>query len=523
MIFPNFQIDQLLENLNGFGEKKSAVRKSNDFFSGVMKNILTHVNADKGLDQGSQLKAGIREKSPNLLESIKKYLLSKGISLDQVYADDAALGKLKRFLESAGFDGRAVGRLMSELNADTFKHGVRLSDLFAKLSELGEKGDSDTVLDISAYPYIESILSKLLPEPKYQHAALKDVKNDGQGVNLSQLVENLRQIIRLHPEKGRFIPDETGQRQLHRLFNRFGIESDKLSGNLTLDRFVSGLEKLTAQVNMGKSRLRVETKELKGFFDHLKPVDESHAGLKMVQTGDPLKGLKSVQNLKTEEIPQQVFNPAIGIKKPGAPVHAEGQRIDHRVFRLEGEGAKAADTITDLKNTAALAESHSGANKFAERMGMPEPKAPVRTLPAYVLNQVSRQIIQSHKNGMNEIGLQLKPPHLGRLQMHINHSGDTIRISIVTQQQAAREILMSHAVELRSTLTEQGMRVEKIDIQFDQNFDQSMANARHESQRSNERRQRGSRSKQNLQKTAAVSESGPESIRVRQGILDLVA
>ena len=509
MTLPGIQIDQIFENFNGFGEGKKADRESKDLFSGMMDNILNRVNADKGLTQGKLLNADIREKSPQLLESIKKYLLSKGISLDQVYADDASLDRLKRFLESAGYKGDAIGRLLGELKSGSFKKGVRLSDVFAKLSELKETGDSDTMLDISAVPYIESVLSKLLPESEYQHAALKGVMIEGQGVDLSKLIENLRRIIAQHPEKGRSVPKEADQRQLAGLLAKFGIDSEK--GTLTLDRFVSGLESMAAKIRMHQSNGRVETAELKGFFDGLKPVDESREGLKMVQ------------GLKTDDIPQKVFNPGHGDKNPGAFLKTEGRPADQRMLRLEGEAVKATETVNDAKNTVTPVESSSGAPKSAPRLFTPEPRAEARTLPAYVLNQVGRQIIRSHQNGMNQLELQLKPPHLGRLQMQINHSGDAIRVSIVTEQIAAREILLSHVGELRTHLTEQGMRVEKIDIQFDQSFDQSMANARHESSRSNERRQQGSRSTPGSQPAEADSEESPEPVRVREGILDLVA
>ena len=87
----------------------------------------------------------------------------------------------------------------SFVKSGSFKKGVRLSDVFAKLSELKETRDSDTLLNLSAVPYMESILSKLLPS-EYQHAALKGVMIEGQGVDLSKLVENLRRIIAQHPE-----------------------------------------------------------------------------------------------------------------------------------------------------------------------------------------------------------------------------------------------------------------------------------------------------------------------------------
>ncbi|HIJ55061.1 MAG TPA: hypothetical protein HPQ03_02940 [Deltaproteobacteria bacterium] len=509
MTLPGIQIDQMFENFIGFGEGKKAGGESNDLFSGMMNNILNRVNADEGLTQGKLLNADIRKKSPDLLESIKKYLLSKGISLDQVSADDATLDRLKRFLESAGFKGDAIGRLLGELKSGSFKKGVRLSDVFAKLSELKETRDSDMLLDISAMPYIESILSKLLPESEYQHAALKGVMTEGQGVDLSKLIENLRRIIAQHPEKGRSVPTEADQRQLAGLLAKFGIDSEK--GILTLDRFVSGLESMAAKIRMHQSNRRVETAELKGFFDGLKPVDDSGRRLKMVQ------------GLKTDDITQKVFNPGHGDKNPRALLETEGRAADNRILRPQGEAVKATEAANDVKNTVTPAENGSGTHKTAPRIFGPEPRAEARTLPAYVLNQVGRQIIRSHQNGMNQLVLQLKPPHLGRLQMQINHSGDMIRVSIVTEQIAAREILMSHAGELRTHLTEQGMRVEKIDIQFDQSFDQSMANARNESNRSNERRQQGARSIPGSHPAEAVSEESPQPIRVREGILDLVA
>ena len=80
----------------------------------------------------------------------------------------------------------------------------------------------------------------------------------------------------------------------------------------------------------------------------------------------------------------------------------------------------------------------------------------------------------------------------------------------------------SNAKSASYTMEDYG-RVEKIDIQFDQNFEQSMANARHESNRSNEKRERRSRPTQSAELAGAVSEETPEPIRGRQGVLDLVA
>jgi flagellar hook-length control protein FliK len=104
---------------------------------------------------------------------------------------------------------------------------------------------------------------------------------------------------------------------------------------------------------------------------------------------------------------------------------------------------------------------------------------------------VGRQIIRSVHQNQTEIHLQLKPPHLGRLRMSLETVNDGMRISILTEHQSTREMLRAHTGELRTALMEQGVRLEKIDVQVAFNFEQSMANSNKDLKRFNKRRDPG--------------------------------
>jgi flagellar hook-length control protein FliK len=84
-------------------------------------------------------------------------------------------------------------------------------------------------------------------------------------------------------------------------------------------------------------------------------------------------------------------------------------------------------------------------------------------------------------------------------------------------------MLMSHANDLKSTLMEQGLKLEKIDIQFDQFFDQSLSQQRQESNKTAGRRQRKSEFSPNQDPEDSREDNIVERVGISEGILDLVA
>ena len=510
MNLPGLQVEQLMKNLLPLEDGSGLKAKESDKFSGTLNSLLKTTDIERqSVGQGLNLHTLSGTKGKKFLAGLKKLLLENGLNPNNQEANATALAAFERLLVSAGFDPKQIESLMQEFKASSGKKGIRLSELFKRAADLEEKNDSDQLLDPSAGPYIESVLSQLLPNPADRQMAWEGVRRERKGIDLSRLIQNLKEIAQNLPDKGRAQPGEAVQRQVARLMKDMGMVPE--TGTVTLEKFVAKLEAAVSAQDKASGLGR---------------------GFATADLSRMMGNIKAVQNSKNE-----TGNPDGTEKTKVAPING-----DKKVTPLNGKNTAAVDPvkteariqapknvlqnieapINEIKPMAtAVSDSLKGTDPLT-RSGAATSQLPVRTLPAYVVNQVSRQMVRSYQNGTKEIRLQLNPPNLGRLQMHIDNTGETLRVQIVTEQQSTQELLLSHAGNLKSVLLDQGLRLEKIDVQFDQFFDQSLSNARQESGRSNSRRQRGQGGQGNRDREFP-DENRNGKPRATEGVLDLVA
>ena len=81
------------------------------------------------------------------------------------------------------------------------------------------------------------------------------------------------------------------------------------------------------------------------------------------------------------------------------------------------------------------------------------------------------------RRGENQVRLQLKPPDLGSIQLDMVMKDHVLKVAMITEHHAVKELLMSHVQELREALVDQGVELQRIDINIDHHFGQSLANA----------------------------------------------
>lgn len=103
-----------------------------------------------------------------------------------------------------------------------------------------------------------------------------------------------------------------------------------------------------------------------------------------------------------------------------------------------------------------------------------------KNLPNYVTHQVGKSLVRAISQGENSLKIQLKPPELGRLVMHIDNTGNSMKVSIITETHAAREMLTTNVNELRTVLSSAGISLESFDVDMNSNFRQSMADAKNQ-------------------------------------------
>ncbi len=574
MIQPGLKIDMLFgagEGLPaGKGIAQGIAKGINGSFAGILarvssKAVKAHFNALEDALAGKQtgLCAGLDMNSGRAtLERLRRILLAQGGGLGQLQVNEKGLTALREILMAAGFTPDQVSDLYDQLKKGALDHKVDVSDLFTRLNQMEAKTDKDDpMLDLSMLPYLQVILSNFGIDQARSDKIIADSTLAGEGVDLKQFIQGIRTAIK----QGQ-VPRTVNNRKNNEQIAAFlaDMNADKgaadAEGRITLERFVAALEKKFQQNNR------------KGLLD--KTLAEAGARfLKNVGTKEDALS----DSFSKEAIQGMLPNKISTHEKSTKLHHKSGELKAAQISRLEPDKAAGAIWLNvGMEPSQMLAEKTVGAGALSEdflslmeenrtdkiqeliqpdlqndlagkdqdqegrtltsmgagvkQSGKIGPAfvgsgegAAGKSLPAYVLHQVGRQIVRSVQENNNEIQLQLKPPHLGRLHLSLETVQDGVRVSIVAEQKSARELLVAHVDELRSALLDQGIKLEKIDVQIAFNFDQFMTQTREDGNRSSSRKNPEFQiSGESSAGTTSVEELAALSSRKSDGLLDLI-
>ncbi len=114
--------------------------------------------------------------------------------------------------------------------------------------------------------------------------------------------------------------------------------------------------------------------------------------------------------------------------------------------------------------------------KTADANPIKKSEFPSRPLPVHVTRQVGKGVLKAIQQGESTLRLQLKPASLGRLFITIDNLGDSMKVSVMTENQAARDMLNANANELKGILANTGINLAQFDVDMGSDFGQSMAN-----------------------------------------------
>lgn len=151
-----------------------------------------------------------------------------------------------------------------------------------------------------------------------------------------------------------------------------------------------------------------------------------------------------------------------------------------------------------------------------ETSGTQRTQHPTSTLPDFVTRQVGKSIVRSINTGNDTIRMQLKPPELGRVYMNIDHNGNSMKVSVITEHQSAKDILAANINEIKTILSSSGITLESFEVDLSSDFQQSMADARAQNQSGGKKQAKGG-AKDNAQddasdnitvQTAVINDSG---------------
>ena len=424
------------------------------------------------------------------LESLRRALLGKGKSLREISLSKEDLGLLKKFLNQCGLSQEKVEKFMRELMKDNPDGEIALSEFFLKIAELdlGEKKTSRPLtLDPSAIPYIESALRACGLMPKAVEDALNSARVEGGGLDLSKLLGEINKINGegLSPQNQSKLDQVV--KAIEQAIKRNEFTQDPTAGNRdksnhdnvsTVTKLIQGKElpadvRATIEQIAEKAVIREDKNERKSSVPSL-----SKSGLNTLSAREGRS--KGGKVNEKESSPLQAKEKEASTPQLRSVSDFAGVKGSERANTEERNGVKSETNISDIRQDV------SG-SQFSDKIGA-DPLAPAREkgsaertfLPAHLLNQVKRQISRSLLRGEKVIKLQLKPPQLGLLKIDLDIKDNMLRLGMMTENSSVKEILLSHVNELREALAEQGVKLERVDIQINYNFEQSLAHSKDE-------------------------------------------
>jgi len=90
--------------------------------------------------------------------------------------------------------------------------------------------------------------------------------------------------------------------------------------------------------------------------------------------------------------------------------------------------------------------------------------APVPVDTARFLSRVAKAFLSAQQRDGNEVRLRLSPPELGSLRLQVSVQNGVMVARMETETEVARSSLVNNLPDLRERLAEQGIRVERFDI-----------------------------------------------------------
>jgi len=454
------------------------------------------------------------KKEPRLyLESLRKAFLAKGGSLQNISLSAEDLPVIRKFLCQCGFSDEDIERLLQELLKDNPSRHISLVEFFDKVAEFNfpnSEPDRDIHLESGAIPYIEAALRDCGLTPKQLDPALSAAREKGGDLNLQRFANALKGL------NSKVRADGTSQ-----------------VNKLRLDRFVQELEDAIGRIGIKKGQaLGDQITVGRDFVQRMSDkLDNLGKGTHTATAGEPRQGNQLPADISRtiEELVERVGAPKkqdgpIPLVPPSSKVkvvdlhsgqrNTKGKNSNSTLSPLEGKGAtkpvhqnaqpfslsgnnqesnelksghavesRPQDGQHEFRLEAGIKEafSNSSGPSFSEgASGVSENQKPAARsfLPGYVVEQVGRQIARSLLGGERVVRLQLKPPELGMVKVEMDIKEHVLKLGMIAENSSVKELLLSNAHELREALVEQGVKLERLDVQINYDSNHSLAHSK---------------------------------------------
>ncbi len=536
------KLSKILKKIEGSEEQTSLVSKldfSKNNFKNDIESLLEKINKQHGKSFISKLQ--------------NMFLMLSNQDLKNASLEGEGLEALKKILLKAGFKESDINSLIAELSEGSENSEISLNDLFDKLfdlpkdTELFQEEDPGNYLEISTIPYLESLMNSL----KIPHEKINEIltlaERGEKGLDFDFIISKLQGLQKESFYNGNQYKIQDNDENFRMLLKQLGIENQySKDSSFTLTDLVDSLEKirgkkaqqhditpqasLVDRKNMGNEKsldtleallkgLKIKNSESKTqVFEFSEGQIKNQFKNQLIAPEDDKMGKNGLFSLDHKN-PKYKLDTAIqhGLKEVESML--DGKKSSLLVTKdqaLDGKESFKQDKLegTKILDKNQMASFNTKTGDTQPELNILKTKASFKNLPNFVTRQVSKNLVQAVNQGESSLRIQLKPPELGRLLITIDNTGSNIKINVITENSAAREILTSSVNELRTVLSNSGVNLERFEVDMSSDFRQSMADAKN---------QAGNFSKRNKNREKFLADSiTKENINEPNGLLSVL-
>jgi flagellar hook-length control protein FliK len=489
--------------------------KGNRHFSSDMRTALNvfKKGASHMTDKSTEINTTSNKKGYKYyLESFKKELLAKGKPLNKTFLNENDLPLIKTFLLQCGFSDEKAEQFLKDLKVDDSNGKISLSQIFLKITELGlpkrNEHQEETVAPATV-PYIESILRDFNLSPKELDRIFSAARIEGGELDIHKLLGKLKEINSQKSLEKKAVVDQKLSRQISDKMEAIGmtIPNNGKTDSIRLEDFIASMEQIAEKVGkeknvspdiqntLGKILERVEVSEQKlstassvnvssdyNFAESLlkdEIIKEGRHAFNEKKTRF-LEKNKSGKNESISSFLEQKDGKVQNHVGPNANTSNHSGKADllsnlnkqTELINPVKEGGHRVDTEAGQINVTRNSETLNFTNTLKT---VEQGEKPFRGyIPASIVDQVGKQISRSILSGDQVVTLKLKPPDLGTVGIKIDIKDHVLRLSMTAEHHSVKELLLNNVHELKEALVQHGVKLEKVDVQINYSFGQSL-------------------------------------------------
>ncbi len=161
------------------------------------------------------------------------------------------------------------------------------------------------------------------------------------------------------------------------------------------------------------------------------------------------------------------------LSKEGSDAQLE-QLLRQTLETADGSRAERHDQAIPRSELAAINPTNLPSQQF-------DVSGPTRALPELPVQNEAALLRQTNllvQNGGGQARIQIDPPQLGELNLRVTVTDSSVQLSILADKAPVADLLGRHINELRQALTEQGLHVDRIDVDIRDSGDHADSTAR---------------------------------------------